>query len=37
MTVAQPAEIFLANLPSGVYILKLKTEYTTVVKRIIKE
>ncbi|AUC81196.1 T9SS type A sorting domain-containing protein [Lacinutrix sp. Bg11-31] len=37
MIVEQPSKISLGKLPSGVYILKLETEHTTVVKRIIKE
>jgi len=37
MVVKDPSTLSLGNLPSGVYILKLQTEFNTVVKRIIKK
>ncbi|WP_452224626.1 T9SS type A sorting domain-containing protein [Lacinutrix chionoecetis] len=37
MEIVNPSQISLKNLPSGVYILKLKADAGTVVKRIIKE
>ena len=37
MMVEKPLILSLENLPSGVYILKLETEFTTVVKRIVKQ
>ncbi|WP_452220870.1 T9SS type A sorting domain-containing protein [Lacinutrix salivirga] len=37
LNVSQPTTLSLANLASGVYLLKLYTENTTVVKRIVKK
>ena len=37
MLVEQPLKLSLGSLPSGAYILKLETEFATVVKRIVKQ